>query len=108
MDYEERYSDAELSHIIEQGFIYMCACPAQVAQAIQKLRQVYRYQVACLSTPDVDFRVHQTIADSTIEAHAVLQTCLDSVIALENWDRATLTMPPNLRERQMRDVLADD
>ncbi len=108
MEYEERYSDAELYHIIEQGFIYMCACPAQVAQAIQNLRQVYRYQLTCLSNPDVDSRVHQTIALSTIEAHSVLQKCLDSVIELEKWDRQTLTMPANLRERQMRDVLADD
>lgn len=108
MEYDERYSDAELSHIIRQGLIYMCACPAQVAQSIQQLRQVYRYQLACLSSQNVDGLVHQTIANSTVEAHAVLQTCLDAVIELEKWDRQTLTMPANLRERQMRDILTDD
>jgi hypothetical protein len=33
MEYEERFTDAELVSVIEQALIYMCACPAQVAQA---------------------------------------------------------------------------
>jgi len=31
MTYVERFTDAELEKIIESGLIYMCACPAQVA-----------------------------------------------------------------------------
>jgi hypothetical protein len=108
MEYEERYSDRQLAHVIEQGLIYMCACPAQVAEAIQKLRQLYRYQMACLASPLNDSVVHQTIARSTIVAHATLQDCLTAVIVLEQWDPQTLTMPENLRERQMRVILSDD
>lgn len=108
MEYEERFSDRQLAHVIEQGLIYMCACPAQVAEAIQKLRHLYRYQVACLASPANDARVHKTIANSTIVAHATLQDCLTAVIAMEKWDPQTLTMPENLRERQMRDILSDD
>ena len=108
MEYEEHYSDQQLAYVIEQGLIYMCACPAQVAEEIQKLRHLYRYQLACLSSTANDSRVHQTIAQSTILAHATLQDCLSAVIVLENWDPQTLTMPENLRERQMRDILSDD
>ena len=107
MEYEERYTDAELAHVIEQGLIYMCACPAQVAEGLQKLRNLYRYQLTCLASADNDPRVHQTIADSTIQAHAILETCLDRVVEIEQWDRQTLTMPANLRERQMRDILSE-
>ncbi|OYU46464.1 MAG: hypothetical protein CFE44_02000 [Burkholderiales bacterium PBB4] len=108
MDYEERFTDTELYSVIEQGMIYMCACPAQVADGVRKLRELYRYQLQCLKSPDNDSAVHTTIARSVIEAHATLQTCLEDVIALEKWDRTTLKMPPNLRQRQMRDMLADD
>lgn len=108
MDYEERFSDAELNTVIEQGMIYMCACPAQVADALRKLREMLRYQKCCLENPQNDHRVHTAIANSVTLAHETLQRCLDEVIALEKWDRTTLEMPPDLRKRQMRELLADD
>jgi len=108
MLYEERFSDAELGKIIEEGMIYMCACPAQVAEAMRTLRTLHRYQLNCASQPQNDSVVHTTIAESTAAAHATLQDCLDRVLDLEKWDRATLSMPPNLRVRQMGAMLADD
>lgn len=108
MLYEERFSDAELAKIIEEGMIYMCACPAQVAEAMRKLRSLHRYQLNCLTQPQNDATVHATIAASTIEAHATLQDCLDRVLVLEKWDRATLQMPENLRRRQLCEMLADE
>jgi hypothetical protein len=108
MLYEERFSDAELGKIIEEGMIYMCACPAQVAEAMRTLRALHRYQLNCLSQPQNDAGVHSTIAESAVEAHATLQDCLDRVLDLEKWDRATLTMPPNLRVRQLGAMLDDD
>ena len=108
MKYEERFTDAELDTVIEQGMIYMCACPAQVADGLRKLRELLRYQNRCLKNPSNDSRVHTTIASSVIEAHEVLQRCLDDVIVLEKWDRATLEMPADLRKRQMREILSDD
>jgi hypothetical protein len=108
MEYEERYSDAELSHIIGQAMIYMCACPAQVAHALQKARELYRYQAKCLSEKDNNPLVHEEIARSAAQAHETLQLCMDKVIVLEQWDRATLTMPEGLRARQMENILRDD
>ena len=108
MNYEERFTDAELDTVVEQGMIYMCACPAQVADGLRKLRELLRYQNRCLENPNNDSRVHTTIARSVIEAHETLQRCLDEVIVLEKWDRATLEMPADLRKRQMQEILSDD
>ena len=108
VDYDERYTDAELALIIQQGLIYMCACPAQVAEEVRRLRTLLNYQKRCLVDPSNDSAVHTAIAKNTAQAHAVLQDCLDTVIALENRDRATLQMPENLRKRQMQELLSDD
>jgi hypothetical protein len=107
MQYVELFTDSELVHIVEEGLIYMCACPAQVAEGMRKLRTLYRYQLNCLQDPKNVSIVHQTIADSTIVAHAELQACLTKVLALEGWDRATLSMPDGLRKRQMNEMLKD-
>ncbi len=106
MVYEERFTDEQLEHIIEQGLIYMCACPAQVAEAMRKLRELHRYQLRCQQNPENDGVVHAAIAQSTIQAHAMLQDCLDQVILLEQWDRTTLEMPAHLRKRQMQNLLS--
>ena len=105
MHYIERFSDADLAQIVEEGLIYMCACPAQVADALRKLRELYRYQLDCQNDPDNTVLVHRTIAESAIIAHAQLQDCLDQVLALEQWDRTTLRMPEGLRRKQMKAVL---
>lgn len=107
MEYEERFSDADLEKIVEEGLIYMCACPAQVAEAIRRVRELHRYQTVCLNQPDHYSEVHQTIATSAATAHAELQDCMDKILELEKWDRATLTMPPALRVKQAKFLLDD-
>ena len=107
MFYEERYTDEELARIIEQAMFYMCACPAQVAENLRKLRTLYRYQATCILDSDNDSDVHKIIADSTILAHESLQSCLDKIIAMEKWDRSTLTMPDGLRKRQIQELARD-
>ncbi len=107
LDYVERFTDAELEKIIEEGLIYMCACPAQVADAIRKVRELHRYQSSCLINPQNDARVHEAIARTSVLAHAQLQDCLDEVLDLEQWDRKTLNMPAGLRDRQARELSAD-
>lgn len=106
MEYEERYTDAELVKVIEQAMIYMCACPAQVADSVRKLRELYRYQLQCLEVPENSNHVHALIAQSTIQSHAIMQDCLDQVIELEAWDRSTLEMPAGLRKRQLQEINA--
>jgi hypothetical protein len=108
MNYSERFTDAELNFIMEQGMIYMCACPGQVADGMRKLREALLYQQGCLANPENDSLVHTTIANSVIEAHEILQRCLEEVIILEKWDRGTLEMPAYLRKKQMREMLADE
>jgi hypothetical protein len=108
MDYKEEFTNEELYKVIEQGMIYMCACPAQVAEGLRKLRELYRYQLRCMENPENDSLVHSTIARSVIQAHQTLQDCLAEVIVLEKWDRATLEMPAHLRKRQMREMTSDD
>ena len=73
----------------------------------RKLRTLLQYQLKCSADPENDAAVHAAIARSTIQSHQIMQDCLDTVIALENWDRATLTMPPGLRKRQMQELLSD-
>ena len=107
MNYVEQFSDAELVQIIEEGLIYMCACPAQVADAIRKLRELYRYQMACLEDSANATIVHQTICNSVIISHAQLQDCMEHVLALEQWDRTTLRMPEGLRKRQIQEMQDD-
>lgn len=107
IEYEERFTEGELELIVETGLIYMCSCPGQVADAVRKLRELRHYQLNCLTDPGNDTKVHQTIAASTVLAHAQMQDCLDEVLLLEGWDRTTLQMPEGLRCRQSQAMLKD-
>jgi hypothetical protein len=104
---QKQFSDQELSQIIEEGAIYMCACPAQVAVQLRTLRALLLYQSACEVDPGNDARVHRAIAEATLRAHEVMETCMVDVLALEGWDRTTLKMPEGLRRRR-DEVIARD
>ena len=105
--YTERFTDAELVKIIDEGMIYMCACPAQLAEALRKVRQLYRYQVSCMIESRNDLSVHKDIAESSVVAHQHLEECMERVLAIEKWDRATLTMPAGLRRRQAQEIAGE-
>jgi hypothetical protein len=107
MDYTEIFSDRDLEKIIDEGMVYMCACPAQVAESLRKVRSMYHYQRNCLSDGNNVALVHQTIADAAIVVQQKLEACLEEVLEIEEWDRATLTMPEGLRARQQREMLDD-
>ncbi|MEW5771563.1 MAG: hypothetical protein AB1831_14520 [Pseudomonadota bacterium] len=102
---DKRFSDAQLRQILEEAMVYMCACPAQVAQEILRLRELHDYQRNCLSSAGHVPGVHERIADSTVACHAEMEQCLEAVMRLEGWDMGRLTMPPGLRQR--RDELID-
>ncbi|MGE4280241.1 MAG: hypothetical protein AB7G62_11675 [Magnetospirillum sp.] len=97
---ETQFSNEQLAMIIDEATIYMCACPAQVAEQIMRLRELVRYQQECDAETDNDSVVHKAIATSGFEALAILENCLDHVLDLEGWDRATLKMPEGLRQRR--------
>jgi hypothetical protein len=107
IEYQERFSDEELGKIIEEGMIYMCACPAQVADAVRKVRELYRYQMNCLRDSGNDCVVHSTIAQAAIATHAQLEDCVETVLKIEKWDRTTLQMPADLRKRQAEEINKD-
>lgn len=99
------FSDAELARICEQSLFYVCACPAQISMEIGKLRALYAYQSGCINGSENDVQVHQRIAAATKIAHAEMERCLDDVLQLEGWDRATLEMPANLQKRLKSAIL---
>lgn len=102
----KRFSDQELERIVDEATIYMCACPGQVAVQLRGLRELHRYQLRCVETPGEDSGVHGIIAESAARAHALMEDCLEEVLVVEGWDRATLKMPEGLRRR--RDQELDD
>lgn len=104
-DLPRRFTEDQLIRIVDAATIYMCACPAAVAQEVMRLREVYEYQQNCLSEGALMDQVHLRIAESTKNAHAEMEQCLDDVLRIEGWDRATLSMPDGLRE--LRDKTLD-
>ncbi|MDP3439209.1 MAG: hypothetical protein Q8R95_06380 [Azonexus sp.] len=97
---EMRYTSQQLEKIVDEATIYMCACPAQVAVQLRHLRELYRYQTRCQLDPGNDQAVHQTIAAATLEAHALMENCMEKVLTMEGWDPITLKMPEGLRRKR--------
>lgn len=106
MDLQKKFSNRELEKIVEEAGIYMCACPGQVASEIRGLRSLIRYQRDCIQNGKTQEIVHRTIEASAKEAHTVMESCLEQVLALEGWDRETLKMPDGLRK--LRDDLINE
>jgi hypothetical protein len=80
-----RFANQQLEQIIEEALIYMCACPAQVAEELLRLRRVFAYQINCISEGSL----------------------LDEVLALEGWDLQTLKMPEGLRKLREEKINQD-
>ena len=97
-DLSKRFRDDQLVRIVDAATIYMCACPAAVADEVMRLREVYEYQQNCLSDGALMEQVHVRIAEATERAHAEMEQCLDDGLRMEGWDRDTLSMPDGLRE----------
>lgn len=100
MKLQKRFSDKQLEKIVDEATVYMCACPAQVAEEIRRLRYLVRYQENCDIQIDTDSVVHKSIAKAGLQALKVMEDCLDEVLDLEKWDRETLVMPDGLRKRR--------
>jgi len=105
---EMKFSPAELVRILEQAAIYDCACPAQICKELGSLRALYDYQAHCLNLTDTDTQVHERIAAATRIAHVEMEACLETVLALEGWDRQTLEMPSYLQKRLLASACQTD
>lgn len=95
-----RFSEEQISQILDQALVYQCACPAQVCRAILGLRELHQYQEDCLNRTETDTKVHQSIGKSASESHDVMEACLEQILELEGWDMSTLKMPESLRKLQ--------
>ncbi len=104
MNVPSRFTNEQLEKVIDEGMVYMCACPAQVAQNIRNLRALFDYQKNCLTDPKNDPTVHEEIAKAAQAAHALMEDCMDKILDIEKWDRATLSMPAGLRKRQADEI----
>ena len=67
---------------------------------LRHLRELYRYQTHCQLDPGNDLAVHQAIAAATLEAHVLMEACLEKVLVMEGWDPVTLAMPEGLRRKR--------
>lgn len=94
-----RFSDDEITHILQQSIIYTCACPSQVCKAINEQRALYRYQAGCLNLTDTDKAVHQLISDTVELTHAQLEECLEQILLMEGWDMETYQMPEAMQKK---------
>ena len=100
MNLSKRFTDQQLTRILDQALVYQCACPAQVCRTLIGLRELHEYQLNCLDRTETDRKVHETIASNAIVAHSEMEACLQRILELEAWDMQTLTMPQSLRELQ--------
>ena len=58
---KQRFNASQISKVIDQALVYQCACPAQVCRAIFELRELYEYQMNCVTDSANDEQVHNTI-----------------------------------------------
>jgi len=108
VELEQTYSEKQLTRIVDEATIYTCACPAQVAEMLRKLRHLFAYQQNCMArgSSDINEKVHDRIAMAASEAHRLMEACMQDILRLEGWDPETLEMPAGLR--QLRDQSIDD
>ena len=104
---EHHYSAKQLEQVIDEATIYICACPAQVAEMVRKLRHLYDYQQNCIAreSTEINKEVHDRIAQATVEAHSIMEACMRDILQIEGWDVETLKMPENLREILLREAM---
>ena len=104
---EHLYSAGQLEKVINEATIYICACPAQVAEMVSKLRHLHDYQQNCIAreSTEINRDVHNRIAQATVEAHSIMEACMQDILKIEGWDPETLKMPDNLRELLLREAM---
>lgn len=95
---DQQFTNEQLTQIIDEALIYMCACPAQVAEQLLNLRKLYEYQMTCEAGNPGKNDVHLTISRATAHCHAEMERCLQRILEIEEWDLNTLKMPAGLRQ----------
>lgn len=104
MNLDNNFTALQLAIINDQAALYTCACPVHVSLQITNLRKLFDYQKQCLeneelSTDAIEVKVHQRIAEAAVQAHQLMEKCLDEILDMEGWDRTKLEMPAGLRKK---------
>ena len=99
---KERYNAEQISKVIDQALIYQCACPAQVCKAIFELRELYDYQINCVSDSKNNALVHKTIAAAAEASHEIMEECLKQILDMEGWNQANFVMPESLKQNTFK------
>ena len=58
---------------MSESLDYLCACPAQVCDALVYLCGLYEYQSNCLKDSETDHKMHESIATGAVISHAALR-----------------------------------
>ena len=90
LPYEERYSDAELVSIVEQGLIYMCACPAQVAEALAPMGAIPLPLIPGAGAPHGDWPAIGGDGTQVLRAAGLSEPEIDALVAA-----GTVVLPPS-------------
>lgn len=103
MKLDNKFSAFQLATINEQAALYTCACPVHISLQISNLRKLFDYQLDCIANEtaadhEIQLEVHRRIADTTKQAHQLMEQCLDEILDLEGWDKTTMTMPEGIRK----------
>ena len=101
---KQRFNASQISKVIDQALVYQCACPAQVCRAIFELRELYEYQMNCVTDSANDEQVHNTIAIATEKAHEIMEACLSEILEIEGWDKVSFTMPEALKKKKAKTI----
>jgi hypothetical protein len=97
MELAKLFTDADLESIITEAMIYQCACPAQVAEQVLRLRRLHAYQSECIDSQPGNDTIHRLIADTARDTHQRMEQCLDTLLDIEGWNRQNWKMPAGLR-----------
>jgi hypothetical protein len=76
-----------------------CACPAQICVAIDGMRELSRFEAACLDANEGDREIHILIKEVAERNHRALEDCLTKVLRIEGWDMNSLKMPEAMRAK---------
>lgn len=99
-----KFTNDEVTRILEQVLVHQCACPGQLCRVILNLQDLVRYEKDCVDHTATDVRVHHAIESAASQCLDIMQACLTEVLNLEGWDLETLKMPQALLEHQLNIV----
>lgn len=95
----QRFSEAQLKHILEQSMMYSCGCPEELSEILLQLRNVRAQMDDCLADATTDAAAHQRVLDMLSVVTPHVEACLADILESEDWDMDTFSLPASRQER---------